>query len=49
MRKLLFLLSVLVLGFVLGIRYDRQLMQDECKAGAGECTGTICVNSELLQ
>lgn len=49
MRRLLFLLAVLLLGFFLGIRYDRNLMQNECKAGAGEWTGTICVNSELLQ
>ncbi len=49
MKRLLFLLAVLVLGFMLGIRYDRKLMQNECKSGAGEWTGTICVNSELLQ
>lgn len=49
MRRLLFLLAVLLLGFFLGMRYERNLMQEECRAGEGQWTGTICVNSELLQ
>ena len=49
MRRLIFLLAVLLLGFILGMRYERNQMQAECRAGEGQWTGTICVNSELLQ
>lgn len=49
MRRLLIILAVLVVGFSLGVSWDRKLMRDECAAGEGEWTGTICVNSELLQ
>ncbi len=49
MLRLLIILAFLVIGFGTGVWYDRQQMQMECKRGAGEWTGTICVNSELLQ
>jgi hypothetical protein len=42
-------LLTLTVGFGLGIWYDRYQMQIECANGEGEWTGTICVNSELLQ
>jgi hypothetical protein len=48
LRLILFALP-LVVGFGLGIWYDRYQMQIECANGEGEWTGTICVNSELLQ
>lgn len=49
MFRLLTLLAVLVAGFVLGVGYERRQMIAECANGEGEWTGTICVNSELLQ
>ena len=49
MIRLLTLLAALFIGFGMGIWYDRMLMEAECIAGEGEWTGTICVNSELLQ
>ena len=49
MLRLVILLFVLLVGFGLGIWYDRQQMARECDHGEGEWTGTICVNSELLQ
>jgi len=49
MLRLIILLLTLAVGFSLGIYYDRALMRGECDAGEGEWTGTICVNSELLQ
>lgn len=39
----------LAVGFALGVWYDRFQMSPECANGEGEWTGTICVNSELLQ
>lgn len=47
--KLLPLLFVLLCGIVIGIWFERDQMRRECAAGEGEWTGTICVNSELLQ
>ena len=44
MLRLMIPLVTLVIGFGLGIWYDV-----ECARGEGEWTGTICVNSELLQ
>jgi hypothetical protein len=49
MFRLIFLLAVFLGGFVLGVSYDRQQMARECANGEGDWTGTICVNSELLQ
>ena len=49
MFRILILLCVLAAGFVIGVRYERQQMITECANGEGEWTGTICVNSELLQ
>ena len=49
MFRLAFLLCIFTAGFVLGVRYDRDQMRQECAAGEGQWTGTICVNSELLQ
>jgi|TARA_R110002049_G_scaffold44333_3_gene129770 hypothetical protein len=49
MIRLLTLLAALVIGFGIGIWYDRNLMKGECKAGVGQWTGTICLNSDLLQ
>lgn len=49
MFRLLFLLVAVLIGFSLGIWYDRFQMRVECANGEGEWTGTICVNSELLQ
>lgn len=49
MLRLVILLLTLALGFGLGIFYDRWQMAIECSNGEGEWTGTICVNSELLQ
>ena len=49
MIRLLVVLTVLVFGFAMGVWYDRKLMRDECAAGEGQWTGTICVGSELLQ
>jgi len=49
MLRLMIPLMTLVIGFGLGIWYDRHQMRVECARGEGEWTGTICVNSELLQ
>lgn len=49
MLRIVILLFAMVIGFGWGIWYDRKLMAGECAAGEGEWTGTICVNSELLQ
>ncbi len=49
MFRLLLPLVMLAIGFVAGISYERQQMIEECANGEGEWTGTICVNSELLQ
>lgn len=49
MLRFVILLIVLLIGFGLGIWYDRFQMRTECANGEGEWTGTICVNSELLQ
>ncbi|SFE78728.1 hypothetical protein SAMN04488523_110131 [Sulfitobacter brevis] len=49
MFRLIFLLFIFAIGFSFGITYDRKQMRAECKSGEGQWTGTICVNSELLQ
>ncbi|MFT6089865.1 MAG: hypothetical protein ACJAWM_001059 [Sulfitobacter sp.] len=49
MFRLLRLVIILGLGIAIGIWFERALMKSECKAGEGQWTGTICVNSELLQ
>jgi hypothetical protein len=49
MLRLIILIFALSIGFAGGIAYDRRQMQAECASGEGEWTGTICVNSELLQ
>ncbi|MGJ5619961.1 hypothetical protein [Sulfitobacter sp. SK011] len=49
MYRLIKLVVVLAIGFGIGMWYERFLMRSECAAGAGEWTGTICVDSELLQ
>lgn len=49
MFRLIRLFIVLAIGFGLGVKYDRWQMRLECANGEGEWTGTICVNSELLQ
>ncbi|MCX7558608.1 hypothetical protein OS190_03455 [Sulfitobacter sp. F26204] len=49
MLRLILPFLTLLFGFALGIWYDRQQMVQECANGEGEWTGTICVNSELLQ
>ncbi len=49
LRRLLIPLFTLLIGFAGGVAYDRQQMAQECANGEGEWTGTICVNSELLQ
>ena len=49
MFSLIKLIVILAIGFAIGMWYERFLMRSECKAGAGQWTGTICVNSELLQ
>ncbi len=49
MFRLIKLIVVLAVGFTAGIGFERYLMRSECAAGAGDWTGTICVNSELLQ
>lgn len=43
------LLLPLVVGIAVGIWFERDQMRRECAAGEGDWTGTICVNSELLQ
>ena len=49
MFRLIVLILVFAGGFSTGIWYDRQQMETECANGEGDWTGTICVNSELLQ
>ncbi|QFT57870.1 hypothetical protein FIU94_03450 [Sulfitobacter sp. THAF37] len=49
MFRLIVILITLAVGFALGVGYDRWLMRKECAAGDGGWTGTICVNSDLLQ
>jgi hypothetical protein len=49
MFRLLSVLLFPILGFAAGIWYERHQMRSECSAGAGQWTGTICVNSDLLQ
>jgi hypothetical protein len=49
MFRLLRLFIVVGIGIAIGMRVERTLMKSECAAGEGEWTGTICVNSELLQ
>ena len=49
MFRLIKLVIFLAVGFAAGMTYERYLMRSECRAGAGDWTGTICVNSELLQ
>ncbi|MGB3244124.1 MAG: hypothetical protein WBB25_06305 [Sulfitobacter sp.] len=49
MFRLIRLLIMLAICFGLGVSYDRWQMRVECAKGEGEWTGTICVNSELLQ
>jgi hypothetical protein len=49
MFRLIALVLTLTVGFSLGVTYDRWQMRKECVTGEGEWTGTICVNSELLQ
>lgn len=49
MFRLIKLLIILAVGGAAGMYYERYLMRSECRAGAGDWTGTICVNSELLQ
>jgi hypothetical protein len=49
MFRLLLPLITLAFGFFGGISYERQQMVQECASGEGQWTGTICVNSELLQ
>ncbi len=49
MYRLLKFAFVLTIGVVTGFHFNTVLMQSECSAGEGQWTGTICVNSELLQ
>ena len=49
MLRLVTLILTLAAGFGLGIWYDRWQMSVECQSGEGDWTGTICVDSELLQ
>jgi len=49
MLRILRLVIVLGIGFYAGMTFNTALMRAECSAGTGEWTGTICVNSELLQ
>jgi len=49
MFRLLRLLLILGIGVAIGIWFERTLMKSECRAGEGQWTGTICLNSELLQ
>lgn len=49
MLRFLIPVLALLIGFGLGVWYDRHQMTVECRNGEGEWTGTICVNSELLQ
>ncbi|WP_372991108.1 hypothetical protein [Sulfitobacter sp.] len=49
MFRLLRLFVILGIGIAIGIWFERFLMKSECAAGEGQWTGTICLNSELLQ
>ena len=49
MFRIILLILTLAVGFSMGISYDRRQMVRECASGEGEWTGTICVNSDLLQ
>ncbi len=49
MFRLLRIIIILAIGIVIGIGFERFLMKSECRAGEGQWTGTICLNSELLQ
>lgn len=49
MLRLFLPLITLAIGFFAGIWYERDQMIQECANGEGDWTGTICVNSELLQ
>ncbi|UWR26824.1 hypothetical protein K3757_02520 [Sulfitobacter sp. S223] len=49
MFKLLKFVATLALGAVLGFYLNGMLMRAECSAGEGQWTGSICVDSELLQ
>lgn len=49
MYGLLKFFATLAVGAVLGFHLNGMLMRSECAAGEGNWTGTICVNSELLQ
>lgn len=49
MFRVIIVVMTLAVGFSLGVSYDRWQMRKECANGEGEWTGTICVNSELLQ
>jgi hypothetical protein len=49
MKRLILSLVFLAVGFALGVWFERGLMRKECAAGAGQWTGTICLNSDLLQ
>ncbi len=49
MLGLLKFVVTLCIGAVLGFHLHGMLMKAECTAGEGEWTGTICVDSELLQ
>lgn len=49
MYRLLRIAIILFIGIAIGIWFERFLMKSECRAGEGQWTGTICLNSELLQ
>lgn len=49
MFGLLKFVATLAVGAVLGFHLNGMLMKAECAAGEGQWTGTICVDSELLQ
>ena len=49
MFRLLRLVLVLGIGIAIGIWFERMLMKSESTAGEGQWTGTICLDSELLQ
>lgn len=49
MLRIVILLVTFAAGFATGIWYDRWQMSVECSNGEGDWTGTICVDSELLQ
>ncbi len=46
MLRFVLLFTALLIGFGLGVWYDRSQMAQECAIGEGEWTGTICVGSE---